>query len=293
MTNQKIHIVYFTGTGSTELVAKTLCANFQDKAHKVEVSRLFKGYKPKVEIDEVLVVLYPVYAGDAPKPIYEFISKLSSIKDQRAVVIPVSGGGDISPNTACRVGVNRQLRKKGYRISNEYMLVMPSNFIASAGDRVNSQLLKILPKKCEFIVDEVTNDYIRVKQPGLVDRAIRILCMPEKVGSKVFGRTLKVMDTCNGCGLCDKKCPVANINMTQKKPKFGWDCVLCMACVYGCPQAAIKPTILNFFVIKEGYNIKMMDKNTDDMGLDDKINNQLVWKGVVTYLHDGIEKIDS
>ena len=46
--------------------------------------------------------------------------------------------------------------------------------------------------------------------------------------------------TCNGCGLCEKKCPLGNITMTDGKPQWHGDCTHCMACIAYCPTEAIE-----------------------------------------------------
>ena len=46
-------------------------------------------------------------------------------------------------------------------------------------------------------------------------------------------------DQCNGCKLCEQKCPVGNIKV-NKKPEWKHHCVLCLACIHRCPQTAIQ-----------------------------------------------------
>ncbi|MFW6015150.1 MAG: EFR1 family ferrodoxin [bacterium] len=198
----------------------------------------------------------------------------------------VSGGGDVWPNSACRVGIIKKLQKKNFNITYERMLVMPSNWITSTKKQLAIRLLKVLPSKTDQIVKEVLEGKKRRTKPKIGGRILTRLFKLEKLGAKIFAKGFKVRQNCNGCGWCASSCPMNNIKMREKKPVFKWNCVACLRCIYGCPQNAIYTKIYSFIVLKEGYNLNKIEKEMFEIELEpiENINVGFLFKGVKEYL---------
>jgi ferredoxin/flavodoxin len=288
ITNNAIHIVYFTGTGGTRYAANCLLDIFKEAGVVAYSSEIFQVKMPVLERNETLVLLFPVYAADAPLFVYKWISTLQRANDEKAVVISVSGGGEISPNTACRIKVIKKLTQKGYQVKNEYMLCMPTNFITPTNDILAVSLLKVLPQKCVIIAKETLENIGRRKIPLFRDKLILYLCQGEKFGGRLAGKTMTITNSCNGCGLCSIECPSSNIIMENRKPRYGWHCTLCLRCVYLCPQKALRLRILRKFVLKGGFSLTYyINRLNEELSLEDKsIPKGYLWKGVLAYLHD-------
>lgn len=206
-----------------------------------------------------------------------------------AVVISVSGGGEISPNTVCRASCIRFLEKKGYEIIYENMIIMPSNFVVKTVDGLSIRLLKILPYKVEHIIDEVLLGTIKRRRPKLVDRFFSCIGEAEKIGARYFGKHIKVNNDCNGCALCERNCPKKNIKMSNGKPEFSNNCMLCLNCIYGCPKIALTPGIGKFVVIKEGFNLRLIEKRMlefEELEPIEKLAKGYLWKGIREYLQN-------
>lgn len=52
---------------------------------------------------------------------------------------------------------------------------------------------------------------------------------------------LHVEESCIGCGLCARNCPVQAIAMQEKRPVWVREkCVMCLGCLHRCPKFAIQ-----------------------------------------------------
>ena len=280
-----VNIVYFSGTGGTERAARCFKTAFEKIGREVSLSKVKDAPVSFGEQNGSLVLLYPVLAANAPRKVHEWIERLEIVKGMKAAVISVSGGGDVSPNTACRVAVIRKLEQKGFIVTFEEMLVMPANFMKFTGVTLSRLLLEALPGKVETAVSRIESGIITRSRPLLFDRLISAVAIAEQRGAISFGRSIAVTGDCISCGLCARNCPTDNISMVSGKPVFGNGCNLCMGCIYGCPSKALKPQMMKFAVIKEGFDLEAVEKTELPSDADIKeLTKGLIWKGVRKYL---------
>ncbi len=256
-----VQIVYFSGTGGTARFAAHIRDALAARGTAVTLTELGPTPAPPVQAQR-LVLVYPVYAGYAPQPIGQWIAAALDGHGTPAAVLSVSGGGEVPPNTACRVATIRQLQRKGYMVFYERMLVMPSNFIMPYSDALAAHLLRAAPIVAAQVAADVLAGTVRRTRPNPIDRVLRRLFLLEHIGSRYFGRGLLADKACNGCGLCARRCPRGNIAMQGGKPAFGNGCVLCMRCLYACPQKAIRARMGGFAVLRGGFDLSAVEART-------------------------------
>lgn len=281
-----VKIAYFSGTGSTARVADTFENELNRRGLPVTKSQIRGGNLHSDEKEDLLILLFAVHAFNAPRIVYQWIDSLSGAKKIPVVVISVSGGGEISPNTACRLSSIRKLEKKNYRVVYEKMIVMPSNWVMKTDDGLAIRLLDVLPSKVEHIVDDLLQGLVCRTRPKPIDRVFSMIGEMEKTASRFFGRNLRVNAKCNSCGCCAKNCSANNITMLDNKPAFGEKCILCLKCIYGCPKQAIETGTLKFIVLKDGYDLKTLEKRMQGVHLApvEDLAKGYIWKGVKEYL---------
>ncbi len=56
----------------------------------------------------------------------------------------------------------------------------------------------------------------------------------------MFKSAMFADDKCTHCRICEKVCPVNNINVTENEVLFSKECVLCLRCITQCPVEAIQ-----------------------------------------------------
>ncbi len=250
-----VQIVYFSGTGCTRLVAETFRNQLLETEHRVHMVELHHDIAFEESDYDLLIICFPVYAFNAPQIVISYAKNTKSVHHIPAAIISVSGGGEIMPNLACRTSIKKILKRKGYLIQYEKMLVMPSNFVISTKPCLAALLIKILPIKISFIITELDLGVWVETNPGPIHLLLSLLGRIEIVGAKIFGKKIRISKSCNGCTVCFTHCPVANITMKNDRPVFGMKCILCLKCIYGCPTKSLSPGIATFVVLKEGFDI--------------------------------------
>ncbi len=290
---QRIGIVYFSGTGGTETAARSFAEQAQAKGLVVGLEELGRSTgtsarKTLLESSaewDCLLLLFPVYATNAPAPVYEWIRSWSPAAGQRIAVLSVSGGGEVWPNTGCRAECCRQLEKKGFRVVYEAMLCMPCNWLVPTHDHVAMHLLAALPRKTERILSRILSGSIR-RTDHRKGFLVRQLAKYEQSGSRSFARKLRVDTTCNGCARCARDCPTGNIAMHNGRPQFANECLMCFKCVYNCPVRALQSN--NIMVLKQGFSLSGLQRKMKDTPLlpVEECCKGVLWAGVKTYLTD-------
>lgn len=289
-----VQIVFFSGTGGTKRVADSFEKELIKRDKKVEVKSLGAGDSVRsnhsstnssLEDISLYILLYPVYAFDAPKPIYNWIESLGEQEEGKQIaVISVSGGGEVWPNTGCRNNCCEKLEKKGLKIIYDNMMCMPANMLTEMNDHVVMHLIKVIPEKVNKALDQILSGTIQ--RTRFHKSALRnYLSNLENKNASKFAKNLLVTDDCTCCRWCAKNCTTNNIiiNEQTKKPTFLDQCTICLRCVYGCPAHAIQAKSK---AVLKSFDLDAIEKRMEGVELDpvEKCCKGIVFSGVRDYL---------
>jgi ferredoxin len=284
---KKVMLAYFSGTGGTKLVCQHFEGEFQKRKIATEILDIASWRKPNLKDVDILIILSPVYGFRLASITEKWVKNLPITSNIQAVIISVSGGGDVSPNTACREYSKKQLIKKGYKYIYENMISMPSNFAFQAEEDMNLALISILPEKVEKMVQHIGSGKVRITKPKIQDKVFVWLGQGEHIGARFFGASIKANSNCNHCGLCIQKCPQKNIKMVDGNPKYAFSCIWCMKCIYQCPHKALSPRIGKFTVLKNGFSIKEMQERANKRtAIKRTYKRNPLWQGAIDYLNE-------
>ncbi|MDC7235744.1 MAG: EFR1 family ferrodoxin [Spirochaetales bacterium] len=284
--DQSWDIVFFSGTGGTRRAAEELRKQMETYGGRPVVTEL-GARRPDTgqshgAMGKQIILMFPVYAFDAPPLLYDWISS-RSLSGVCFTVVSVSGGGEMWPNTGCRARLITAIEQQGGSVIHEAMLIMPVNFLIPGGDHLNMALLQILPDKIRALVKDLKEEkYIRKKDRlGLFQRAV---AAAEKAGARRAGRQFTAGENCSFCGLCAALCPRGNIEISGNRVVFQNSCMLCMRCVYNCPEHAIQSK--SSFVLKEGFDLDDLERRMSGVQLipPEQCARGLLWKEVRNYL---------
>ena len=232
-------ILYFSGTGNSEYVAKRIGSETGD-----EVTSLFKRIRSRdysdLHSERPWVIVVPAYAWRIPRIVQEWLEH-TRLVGNRDIYFVMTCGGSIGNagrylKTLCD---SKQMNDKGCAA-----IIMPENYIALFTVPTQKEALEII-RQSESAIDEailLIRNNREFPQPSLTlqdkinSGIVNDIFYPLFVHAKKFNAT----DSCISCGKCVNVCPLSNIRLEHGKPVWGKDCTHCMACICRCPSEAIE-----------------------------------------------------
>lgn len=232
-------LFYFSGTGNSLKVARNLAGELGG-AEVIPVSMAIGG---EADIDaECIGLVFPVYAWGLPLIVAEFCRKF--VVRQSAYIFAVATYGGFPAGAL--VQLKKLLKQKGLKLAAGFGVLMPGNYTPLYGAIPEDKQQEMFTEEKKRVQEIV--EMVKIKKQGeiksgnfLVNLILsgliyRLFLFRVHGGDRFF----RVNDKCDGCGICQKICPVVNIEMRSGKPAWQHKCEQCMACLQWCPQEAIQ-----------------------------------------------------
>ncbi len=254
----KYLLFVFSGTGNTSKIAGLFKDEFELNSVHTDIVNIVSELTEIPDVDEYdkVGIAYPIHAFNAPVIVLDFVKKLPKVTSKPLFIIKTSGE-PLKLNNISSIKLRSIMRRKGYRLENEYHYAMPYNMIFRHGDDMAYKMWqtakKLVPIEAREIMQNIPHklDYIPF------GRIISLVFRIEHPAMKVNGRFFKVdYEKCIMCGRCAKVCPENNVKIENGKIKFGGDCTCCVRCSFGCPTNAIDIALLNSWKINGAYDME-------------------------------------
>ena len=235
----KTCIYYFSGTGNSLAAAKQICEGLED-CELVSIASL-GGLEGAITPEaERAGIVCPVYDFGLPAIVADFARRLDGRAAQYLFAVITFGGAGRSALTQ----LDGILRAQGRGLDAAWAVAMPGNFPPIARPPEGMTREKILAE-AETAIAAITGRIRRQERappgPAPLTSLLRSITYPPFIRN-VHGADEKFWLTgaCTSCGICEKVCPVRNIDFVDGRPQWRHRCQLCMACLHFCPVQAIQ-----------------------------------------------------
>lgn len=234
------HLIYwFSGTGNTLAVAKDLAARLDG----AELREIRLGVSAQIDDDaETVGILYPVYCWGPPNIVADFARRLRVANRVYVYGVAVYGAMLAGSNAVLK----KMLAERNISLSASFGVHLPGNFIAMY-DIVPEEKRAALYSKANASVERIARA-VRAKRATRIARNLGLLgrylsskkYAPMMAQIHFAATTFTVDDTCTGCGICARVCPVGNVTLASGRPQWDTRCESCLACLHWCPTASIQ-----------------------------------------------------
>ena len=223
-------IFYFSGTGNSRWVARTLASRMGDKACDLAGLDTIPDLKGESRVG----IVFPVYAWGLPEVVADFAAKL-----------PQTGAFTFGVGTCgSEAGLALKQLSHLFPLDSSYSLVMPSNYILAEDVEGDSQIRQKLAD-ASWRMDRMAEEIKARKKVYQVKEGPAAWLKSSLIhtGFDRFARNTRPFradDRCNGCGQCARNCPAGTITIADGRPVWGKECYQCLRCLNECPQQAIQ-----------------------------------------------------
>ena len=235
----KTTLFYFSSTGNSLQTARDLAAQMGE-TELIPIPKAVLAETVTCSSDRIGLV-FPVYIWGLPLIVTRFIEKLKLPAERYVFAIATCGGS----TGATLKQTSKLLAARGITLSAGFKITMPGNYTPMYGAVTEEKQQKLFEKEQNKIKEiagivkngeqgPMVNGFFLINWLGGALYRTSMPRLPE--GDRKFW----VQDTCNGCSICEKICPVSNISMHENKPQWLHHCEHCMGCLQWCPQEAIQ-----------------------------------------------------
>lgn len=242
--NRKINALYFSPTGTTEKIVKTIADNISlTYMENLEISHiditLPEGRKAPISFgaDDMVVAGVPVYAGRVPNVLLKFLNTLSG-NGATAVAVVLYGNRDYDD---ALIEFRDILTSNGFQVIAGGAFIGEHSFSTTLGaGRPDAHDLAAAADFASKIADKMRTPGEKSTVAVKGNHPYREYYRPKDQNGH-FVSILKVVpktsSDCIDCKHCAEVCPMGSIDASDVSRITGI-CIKCCACVKYCPVGA-------------------------------------------------------
>lgn len=191
--------------------------------------------------DDEVVIVSPVYFYSLPHAVVRFIEE-TSFEGTRYLSVILTAE---FPNGLALGQATQLFRAKDLEPDSLFYLKMPTNYVLKSKmleDAAIDDLLSAADRKIDKMVKVISEGRSSKEH----DSWLYSLITSAKSSKERWDRDFPQFDSgffstdaCNACGICEKRCPFANITI-EGKPRWEGHCEACLRCINICPKSAIE-----------------------------------------------------
>lgn len=234
-------IFYFSATGNTKYVAERISKEIGEKV--VSIAECFENNKFSFEIKdkEAIGFITPTYFWGLPSIVREFLDKVELKNLGESYVFHIATFGTTTGQISNMM--KNYLEQKGVILNTTFSIKMVDTWTPvfdltdkNKISRINEGVEHQIDNICKEIKNKSVGDYSKNK---VLKFAVNIYYPLYEKKRKTSNFTVE--ESCIGCKICEKKCPVKAIEIQDGKPVWVKDeCTLCLGCLHRCPKFAIQ-----------------------------------------------------
>lgn len=252
---KNIGIVYFSGTGNTKYVAKTIKRELEKYDKEVNLINIEKENINLNDYDSIIVG-GPIYVDRYPEILIKYMEENLKGFDGQCMLFSTQASDKEA------IAFQHCIHRVPFlNIVYTMFIPMPNNFynfmFKRASKEEEERLLleskNLIKIELKNFLDGKTKKYPKKNINERVINGVYNMVYPyyaNYVTKKIFIDK----DKCINCKMCEMRCPVQSIKI-YNKVTFTKDCLLCQRCMSSCPKEAFRYKGKNFIQYSPNFDV--------------------------------------